>query len=340
MSVPAASEPEPATPPRRLKLLGDALETVKILFGLVAILAIAGRLHNGNFSFVGLDNAQFIAVQTATVALAALGMTVIIVSGGIDLSAGTALSLSATVLAWGLRADQPTLAVLACIAAGALCGLVNGVLVSTLRVVPFIVTLGTMTIYRGLGWMLAQNTPIRPTPDRVPAWLPALVRPDPAPDWLVFAPGVWLVLGLAVIVACILRLSVFGRHLFAIGSSEATARLCGVNVPGVKLAAYSLAGVLVGIAGLLQFAYLSSGNPSSGVGLELKIIAAVVIGGGSLSGGRGTVLGTLTGAVMMGVIAQGCSMLGLENYTQDIIIGAIIIAAVTLDKRRQQRLAA
>jgi ribose transport system permease protein len=149
--------------------------------------------------------------------------------------------------------------------------------------------------------------------------------------------GVWLALFLAVIVACVLRYTVFGRQVFAIGSNEATARLCGLNVPLVKISVYTIAGLLIGIASICFFVRLNSGNPTSGTGLELKFIAAVVIGGGSLNGGRGTVLGTLAGTAIMGVIASGCTLLDIGNPVQDIILGAIIIAAVTVDQLRRSR---
>jgi ribose/xylose/arabinose/galactoside ABC-type transport system permease subunit len=135
----------------------------------------------------------------------------------------------------------------------------------------------------------------------------------------------------------VLRYTVFGRHVFALGSNEQTARLCGLNVPALKVAVYTLSGLFVGLAGVYQFAKLKVGNPTSGLGMELKIIAAVVIGGASLSGGRGTVLGTLTGALLMQTIASGCTQLGLSNPVQDIILGIIIVAAVTVDQIRQRR---
>jgi len=142
---------------------------------------------------------------------------------------------------------------------------------------------------------------------------------------------------LALLVALLLHYTVFGRYLFALGSNELTARLCGINIPLVKLAVYCLAGFFVGVAGVYHFATLKIGNPSEGLGLELQVIAAVVIGGGSLSGGRGSVAGALTGAAIMAVIRSGCDQLEIPNPYQEIIIGAIIIAAVAVDRLRQQR---
>src|SRR6185312_4874665 len=147
----------------------------------------------------------------------------------------------------------------------------------------------------------------------VPEWMSGLAAPSPEPAWLLVAPGVWLMLAMAAVLSIVLRYTVFGRYVFALGSNEQTARLCGLNVPALKIAVYSLSGLFVGLAGVYQFAKLNVGNPISGVGMELKMIAAVVIGGASLNGGRGTVLGTLTGALLMQTIVSGCTQLGLTN---------------------------
>jgi ribose/xylose/arabinose/galactoside ABC-type transport system permease subunit len=196
-----------------------------------------------------------------------------------------------------------------------------------------------MTAYLGAAKLVADETTVRPPLDTVPAWMNGLAMPSPDPAWLLVAPGVWLMLILAAIVSVILRYTVFGRHVFALGSNEQTARLCGLNVPALKIAIYTVSGLFIGLAGVYQFAKLKVGSPVSGVGLELKVIAAVVIGGASLSGGRGTVLGTLAGALLMQTIVSGSTQLGLSNPVQDIILGIIIVAAVTLDQIRQRRAA-
>ncbi|REK19595.1 MAG: ABC transporter permease [Planctomycetota bacterium] len=307
----------------------------------VGIFTIADNMQEDGGRFLTLRNAQNVLVQSATVGVAALGMTMIIISGGIDLSAGTAIALSATALAWFLREDfSPAVSVAAGLAVGCLAGCVNGLLISLLRIVPFIVTLGTMTIYLGLAKIIGDNTIVRPLPDQVPEWMQELLRPRVEQAWMVFAPGVWLLVALALVTAAVLRYSVFGRHVFAVGSNEATARLCGINVPLTRIAVFSISGLFVGLAGLYQFSRLTVGDPVSGTGKELPIIAAVVIGGGSLNGGRGSILGTLTGALIMQVISSGCTSLRLPNPIQEIIIGGIIIAAVTVDQFRQRRLAA
>ncbi len=325
--------------------LAASLGPLLALLVVVAFFAVGdwwwGNLQGG---FWTLRNLRTVAVQTSTVAVAALGMTVIIIAGGIDLSAGTALALCATSLAFCLdHGRSMTVALSACVLTGLLTGLINGALISLLRVVPFIITLGTMTAFLGVGKMIAKETTVRPPLQAIPAWLPAMVTPAPERAWISwpllpnFGWGVWLCLALAILLAVILHYSVFGRHVFALGSNEATARLCGVSIARTKVTVYAVAGLFVGVAGMYQFARLSTGNPTSGTGLELKIIAAVVIGGGSLQGGRGSVVGTLTGAAIMLVIASGCTALGLKNPVQDIIIGTIIVVAVTLDQFRQGR---
>ena len=303
----------------------------------IAFFGLADRWFNGpDARFLSLHNARTVCTQTAVVGVAALGMTVIIIAGGIDLSVGTAIALCSTVLAWLLtNGYPPQAAVLGCLLTGCLTGALNGWLISALRVVPFIVTLGTMTLFVGLAKMLARDTTIRPRPELVPGWLSSLLTTSANSLYLGVPLGLFLALVMAVILAIILHFTVFGRHVYALGSNEATARLCGINVFANRLAVYTLAGLFAGLAGVYQFARLSVGEPTAGAGLELKIIAAVVIGGGSLSGGRGTVSGTLAGAIMINVINSGCTQLGLGNSLWDIMLGVTIIAAVTFDQWRQ-----
>ncbi len=335
-----ATESVPTTARRGRDALRTVLGPFLALVFVIGVFTVADNLQTDGGRFATLKNAQNVLVQSATTAVAALGMTMIIISGGIDLSAGTTMALCATVLAWVLREDYPAaVAVAAGLGTGCLAGFINGVLISALRVVPFIVTLGTMTIYLGLAKLIGRSTMVRPLPAAIPPWMKELLSPRIEHDWMLFAPGVWGLLLLAVIVSAVLRYTVFGRHVTAIGSSEPTARLCGINVPFTRIAVYTIAGFFVGVAGFYQFARLTIGDPTSGTGKELPIIAAVVIGGGSLSGGRGSILGTLTGALIMQVISSGCTALRQPNPIQEIIIGAIIVAAVTIDQFRQRRLA-
>jgi ribose transport system permease protein len=321
--------------------LGPLLGLALVVAGFWAADEINARRLGRKPKFATLASAQFVAAHASEVAIPALGMTLIIIAGGIDLSAGSAIALAATVAAWFFREGwPPAAAVIAGIATGCATGAFNGVLISGLRVVPFIVTLGTMTLYLGLGRILADDTPIRmPGPGMVPDWLLGLPSALPAAKWLVLSPAVWLALALALATSLLLRFSVFGRHVFAIGSNEATARLCGVATERVRVVVYALAGLFVGIAGILQFARLNGeGDPMAGAGRELEIIAAVVIGGGSLSGGRGSVLGTLSGAAIMAVINHGCVLLHVGDAWQKVVIAVIIVAAVAIDQVRQRRL--
>jgi ribose transport system permease protein len=300
--------------------------------GLAFVLALFGLLIGPQFFRpVNLD---LIARQTAIVGMAALGMTLVIATAGIDLSVGSTVSLSTVVIALLLRQESsPAAAALAGVGAAAACGLLTGLLVTRLKVVPFIVTLGMMLLVRGAAKGLADERRI----EAPMTWLNDLLRASAPGAGLLLPPGIWLLLLLALLVAGLLRYTRFGRHLLAIGSNERTARLCGVAVERCKIAVYTIAAGLAGLAGVMQFAKLSVGDPTVAVGLELDVIAAVIIGGGSLLGGKGTVAGTLVGAVLMTVIQIGCSQKGLPNWVQQIITGSVIVAAVALDRWRQGR---
>jgi ribose transport system permease protein len=219
------------------------------------------------------------------------------------------------------------------VAAGAACGVLNGVLITQLRVVPFIVTLGTMLLVRGAAKGLADERRI----EAPITWLNSLLRTVRDGSGVLLPTGLWITIVLSVVVALTLRYTRFGRHLLAIGSSERTARLCGVRINRTKIAVYTIAGALAALAGVMEFSKLSVGDPTVSVGLELDVIAAVIIGGGSLSGGRGSVVGTIAGAAIMAVIQIGCSQQGLPNWVQQIVTGSIIISAVALDRWRGLR---
>jgi ribose/xylose/arabinose/galactoside ABC-type transport system permease subunit len=300
------------------------------VLGLLLVGALFGVLVGPQF--FSPANLELIARQTAIVGTAALGMTLVIAAAGIDLSVGSVISLSTVVIALLLRhGTSPVAAAAAGIAAGAACGLVTGLLVTGLRVVPFIVTLGMMLLVRGAAKGLADERRI----EAPVTWLNDLLRTQALGGGVLLPNGIWILIAMALVVAVVLRYTRFGRHLLAIGSNERTARLCGVRVELCKIAVYSLAAALAGLAGVMQFAKLSVGDPTVAVGLELDVIAAVIIGGGSLSGGKGTVFGTLVGAVLMTVIQIGCSQRGFPNWVQQIVTGGVIVAAVALDRWRQ-----
>jgi ribose/xylose/arabinose/galactoside ABC-type transport system permease subunit len=307
------------------------LDTAGPLIGLLFVSIVFGALVGPRF-FNGA-NLELIARQTAIVCTAALGMTMVIVAGGIDLSVGSVVALTTVVIAVALRADvNPLAAASLGVAAAAGCGLVNGLLITVLRVIPFIVTLGMMILIRGAAKGLADERRIEaPT-----TWLNDLLRTIDPDSHLLVPAGIWLVGGLALVTAGALGYTRFGRHLFSIGSNERTARLCGVAVERTKIAVYTMAAALAGVAGVLQFSRLSVGDPTVADGLELDVIAAVIIGGGSLAGGRGSVWGTVLGASTMAVIQIGCSQRGLPNWVQQIVTGGIIILAVALDRWRSK----
>ncbi len=301
------------------------------LLGLFAVYGLFAIL--GPDSFSSGRNLETIARQTAIVGTAALGMTLVIIAGGIDLSVGSTIALTTVTIAASLQADlPPPVAALIGILTGALCGLVNGLIITRFRVVPFIVTLGTLLLLRGIAKGLADEQKI----DAPLTYLIDLLAALPRDAWWIFPPGVWLLIILTLLTGGFLAYTRPGKHIVAIGSNENTARLCGIRVEATKLLVYALAGTSAGIAGLLQFSRLTVGDPTVAVGLELDVIAAVVIGGGSLSGGEGSVLGSVVGALIMTVIRSGCSQMGLPNWVQEIVTGIIIVIAVAVDRLRHR----
>jgi ribose transport system permease protein len=321
-------------PARRVVAARRFLDERGVLLGLAVVALVFGALIGPQFFRAA--NLELMARQTVIVCVAALGMTMIVVSGGIDLSVGSVVALSTVVTALLLQvngtAGGALMAAGAAVAVGALCGAVNGLLITQLRVAPFIVTLGTMLLIRGAAKGLSGETRLE-----APAtWLNDLLRTVQSGTGLIVPSGLWITALLAIAVAFTLQYTRFGRHLFAIGSSERTARLCGVRITRAKIAVYTIAGAFAALAGILTFSKLSVGDPTVANGLELDVIAAVIIGGGSLLGGKGSVTGTIAGAAIMAIIQIGCSQQGLPNWVQQIVTGTIIVFAVWLDRWRQK----
>lgn len=299
---------------------------------------------------------ETIARQTTIVALAALGMTFVVISGGIDLSVGSLVAFVTVVIGYMLHpayrafhgvpgdagpidiahlqpAFAPALAILAGIVAAVACGLLNGLLITKLKMGAFIVTLGTMGVIRGLATGFAAEQKI----DAPSSWISTLLAKLP-PDrqWMRFPPGVWLMLAMAGVAGLVLRQSRFGRQVVALGGNEQAAHYSGIQVDRTRIWVFALMGLFAGLAGVMQFSRLTVGDPTVAVGLELDVIAAVVIGGASLSGGHGSIPGTLLGALIMGTIGVGCDRYGLPNWVQGIVTGAIIVIAVGLDRLRKK----
>ena len=282
-------------------------------------------------TFARASNLLTMLRQTSVVGIVAVGMTFTIVLGGIDLSVGSAVALVTVVVALCLRAGMgPFSAAALGVVSGGLLGLCNGALIAGLEISPFIVTLGTMSVLRGVAKGLADEQTI----DADPRGLDSLMASHAG----VFAlpPGVWLMLAVTLFGVGLLTYTKLGRQIVAVGSNRETARLCGISLPKTTLVVYALAGLLVGLAGVLEFSTLTVGDPTDSVGLELEVIAAVVIGGGSLSGGQGTAAGTLVGALLLTVIKAGCTHLGFPNWVQEIFTGFIIVIAMSIDRLRQR----
>jgi ribose/xylose/arabinose/galactoside ABC-type transport system permease subunit len=292
--------------------------------------------------FCSLYNTKTIVTQAVIFGIGAIGMTPVIISAGIDLSVGSLVALATVVTATVLKnygggdmgVWMPLWAAVAGIAACTLCGFLSGVMISVLRIVPFIVTLGMMQIVRGA----AKGISDQATVNCDPGWLGGLMVVEPRPGlWLSMAPGVWIMFILTALMFVVLRYTAFGRYVFAIGSNEATARLCGVRVGRQRVWIYTVCGALTGVAGLMQFSNLTIGDPNAAGGMELDIIAAVIIGGGSFSGGEGSIIGSIVGALIMAILRNGCTLAEIPNWVQNIVIGAIIVIAVGLDRLKHAR---
>jgi len=281
--------------------------------------------------FLTVSNLLNVAEQTSINAIVAIGMTYVIISGGIDLSVGSIVALSGVALGISLKAEQPIGAALAvALIVGLAAGLANGALVSWGRLPPFIVTLGTMSIARGAALLVTEGRPISGFAPAFRALATGRVGFVPAP-----------VLVMAVVYAVahfVLTRTTFGRYVYAIGGNEEAARLSGVAISVDKTLIYGVSGLMSAIAAVILTARLNSAQPIAGMMYELDAIAATVIGGTSLMGGEGTLGGTLVGALIMGVLRNGLNLLGVSSFLQQIVIGGVILFAVLLDtvlKRRR-----
>jgi ribose transport system permease protein len=280
--------------------------------------------------FLTQTNLSSLVRQTAVINIMALGMTIIIISGGIDLSVGAILAMGGLVGTMAMEKGLPILVGIAIgLGVGFLCGLLNGVLITQLRIAPFIVTLGTLGIFRGSTLLISGGLPVHNIPTAF-AYLGG--------GNLLGVPFVlWILIVCALGVHFILEHTRLGRYAFAIGSNPAAAVYAGIPVAFHTVSVYAIGGLLTGLAGMIEASRLMTGQPTAGSGYELQAIAAVVIGGGSLHGGEGSVVGTLIGAFIMGLLANGSDLLGISNYVQQVIIGAVIILAVAVDELRKRR---
>lgn len=329
-------------------ILGRFLALI-VVFAFFALMVEDGKFYT-------LRNLENILRQSCVYATAGLGMTMIIIAAGIDLSAGSLIALSVVTVAWVMGysvtgADgqvqalatlhpqlTPILAAGAGILVATLAGLANGVMVVGLRLVPFIVTLGTMGMIRGLAKGIARERDIYPPEE---SWLNTIMDPTLSSanrGWQILPTGIWILLAGVLVSSFLLRRMRLGRYIYAVGANEKATRLCGVNVNRVKLFVYTAGGFFCGVAGLMQFSYIGGiGQPTSAVMYELFVIAAVIIGGASFSGGEGSILGTLIGALMITILYMGGQQMGWPKWVQEMVIGGIIIAAVALDRFRHRK---
>lgn len=303
-------------------------------FGLLLVVGLFSLSNEVRPYFLTGANFKIILTQTVIVAIGTFGMTMIIVSGGIDLSVGSVVALTSVVGATALvKGCSPVTATLLMVAGGAGIGLINGLVIGQLRMLPFIVTLGMMGVARGAAKWIAGSQTVS-VPETVVNRLMALTKPT---QLFPLPPGVWITVALAALTSLLMRRTIFGRYIFAIGCNETASRYSGIRIPRQKIGIYAVAGIFFGLAGLMQLSRLTQGDPTVAAGLELDIIAAVVIGGASLSGGSGSILGSMIGALIMAVLRNGSNQMGWPTYVQEIIIGVVIIIAVGLDKLRQSR---
>ncbi len=280
--------------------------------------------------FLTATNLSSVVRQTAVINIMALGMTLIIVAGGIDLSVGAILAMGGLLGTMAMAAGQPILlSILIGILTGMVCGFINGFLTTRLKINPFIVTLGTLGIIRGTALIISNGLPVHDIPQAFSFLGEGTVLGVPF--------VLWILVVCAIIVHIIMQHTKLGRYAFAIGSNEQAAYYAGIPVSFHTTAVYAIGGMLTGLSGMIEASRLMTGQPTAGQGYELQAIAAVVIGGGSLRGGEGSVIGTLVGAFIMGLLANGSDLLGIRPYLQQAIIGAVIILAVSVDELRKRK---
>ncbi|MBG1247196.1 ABC transporter permease [Burkholderia pseudomallei] len=324
----AAASPARATGPARATHALAALRRSTTFYPLVGLVAVCVAMVFASDSFLSAANLENVLRQVSINAIIGVGMTCVILTGGIDLSVGSVMALSGTLAAGLLVAGANGAAALAAgIGVGVALGAANGLFVAFAGMPPIIVTLATMGIARGLALIYTGGYPI-----------------DGLPDWIRFF-GSGKVLGVQMPVLTMLAVYAlawlmlermpFGRYVYAIGGNEHATRLSGVRVSRVKLAVYTFAGLTSALAALVLTGRLMSGQPNAGGGFELDAIAAVVMGGTSIAGGRGSIVGTLVGALLLGVLNNGLNMIGVNPYVQNVIKGAIILLAIYIGRERR-----
>ncbi len=336
-----AAHPSPAAAPAA-PVLVDAprrsvfgwLTRIKELNILIALVLLCTLLTFLSPVFFTSNNLLGVARAFSLTAVAAIGQTMVIITGGIDLSAGSIIGLSSLSTGILLVNGWPSiLAILAGLAVGTAFGACNGLLITRVGLPPFIATLGTLSIGRGLIYVITQGYPVTAPRDQLLLQI--------GQGYLGQVPMPVIIMIVVTILATVfLSRSTLGRYIYAVGGNEEAARLAGINVNGVKMFVYTTSGFLASVSGIILLSRLVSAQPTAGLGQELPVIAASIIGGTSLVGGEGTALGALLGAAIVGVLENGIILLGINTYAQQVVTGAVILLAVGLDiwqKRRERR---
>jgi ribose transport system permease protein len=318
-----------------MKVDGKAISKPKLgkiqnlgpLLGLILIVVILSVV---NSDFLTVSNLFNVLRQISINALIAFGMTFVILTGGIDLSVGSILALSSSLAAGLMTGGMNTwLAVLIGLIGGMVMGMINGLLISIGKVAPFIATLATMTVFRGLTLVYTQGKPITGFKEDFALLGQGYFLQIPMPI-------IWMVVAFAVLYI-ILKHTTFGRRVYALGSNEEATWLSGINTSRVKILVYSISGLLAAISGIILSSRLNSAQPTAGGAFELDAIAAVVLGGTSLSGGRGWIVGTLIGAMIIGVLDNGLNLLNVSSFYQQVVKGVVILIAVLLDRSKSRK---
>ncbi len=302
------------------------LQKIAPFIGLILIIVIITALNPG---FLSVSNLMNVLRQVSINALIAFGMTFVILTGGIDLSVGATLALTGAVTA-GMMASgiDPIFAMLLGLLLGAVLGAINGFIIAKGKVAPFIATLATMTIYRGLTLVYTDGRPISGLGDSLTFQMLGKGYFLGIP-----VPVVTMIISFGVLYF-ILKKTTFGRRVYAVGGNEEASILSGINADRIKIYVYSLLGLLAALASLILTSRLNSAQPTAGEMFELDAIAAVVLGGTSLTGGRGWIVGTLIGALIIGVLNNGLNLIGVPSFFQQVVKGAVILLAVLLDRKK------
>jgi ribose transport system permease protein len=299
-----------------------------ILIGLLALFSVISP------NFMTFANLRLMLRQVSFAAISAVGIMFVMISGGIDLSIGSQIIFTNIVLAimmssgYGYQLD-PLIAIPLCIAMGTVLGMINGLLSITLNVHSLIITLGTAMIYKGLGYIVANAKNISGLPDSFRAWGQGYVGPVPVP--------IVIMIIVALIGAFVLSKTYFGRYVYALGGNEEAARLAGVNVNRMKIAVFAICGFASGLTSVLLLSRVFNGQVSTGAGIEFDSLTAALLGGVSFKGGEGTILGLITGVLIIGVLNNGMQLFGLQDFYQNLVKGAVLLAAVGFDTYQKSR---